>query len=127
MRSDEGNVTANVEPTLVKQTVSKETSDKLKAYMKETVDSGTGIKAQLKNYTAGGKTGTAQKIPRSAGTYIVSFCGFAPVENPQVVVYVVIDEIQKSSQTNTGLAVEIAKNVLEGSLKELNVPKSSKK
>lgn len=127
MRSDKGDVTANVEPTLVKQTVSKETSDKLKAYMKETVDSGTGTKAQLKNYTAGGKTGTAQKIPRSAGTYIVSFCGFAPVENPQVVVYVVIDEIQKSSQTNTGLAVEIAKNVLEGSLKELNVPKSSKK
>lgn len=126
-RSDEGDVTGNVEPTLVKQTVSKETSDKLKEYMQETVDSGTGTKARLKNYTVGGKTGTAQKIPRSAGTYIVSFCGFAPVENPQVVVYVVIDEIQKSSQTNTGLAVEIAKNVLEGSLKELNVAKSSKK
>ena len=50
--------------------------------MKETVDSGTGTKAKMKDYTAGGKTGTAQKIPRSAGTYIVSFCGFAPVENP---------------------------------------------
>ena len=73
------------------------------------------------------RTGTAQKIPRSAGTYIVSFCGFAPVENPQVLVYVVIDEIQRDSQTNTGLAVEIAKKVLEGSLKELNVAKSSKK
>ena len=59
--------------------------------------------------------------------YIVSFCGFAPVENPQVLVYVVIDEIQRDSQTNTGLAVEIAKKVLEGSLKELNVAKSSKK
>ena len=46
--------------------------------MKETVDSGTGTKAKMKDYTAGGKTGTAQKIPRSAGTYIVSFCGFAP-------------------------------------------------
>ena len=44
-----------------------------------------------------------------------------------VLVYVVIDEIQRDSQTNTGLAVEIAKKVLEGSLKELNVAKSSKK
>ena len=129
LRNDKGEVVNNVDATLVKQTISKETSDKIKSYMQETVDSnsGTGVKARLKDYTVGGKTGTAQKIPRSAGTYIVSFCGFAPVENPQVVVYVVIDEIQKSSQTNTGLAVEIAKDVLEGSLKELNVAKSSKK
>lgn len=126
-RSSNGEVVSNIEPTLVKQTISKETSDKLRKYMKETVDSGTGTKAKMKDYTAGGKTGTAQKIPRSAGTYIVSFCGFAPVENPQVLVYVVIDEIQRDSQTNTGLAVEIAKNVLKESLKELNVAKSSKK
>ena len=127
LRSSNGEVVSNIEPTLVKQTISKETSDKLRKYMKETVDSGTGTKAKMKDYTAGGKTGTAQKIPRSAGTYIVSFCGFAPVENPQVLVYVVIDEIQRDSQTNTGLAVEIAKKVLEGSLKELNVAKCSKK
>lgn len=127
LRSSSGEVVSNIEPTVVKQTVSKETSDKLRKYMKETVESGTGTKAKMKDYTAGGKTGTAQKIPRSAGTYIVSFCGFAPVENPQVLVYVVIDEIQKGEQTNTGLAVEIAKNVLKGSLKELNVPKSNKK
>lgn len=127
LRTSNGEVVSNIEPTLVKQTISKETSDKLRKYMKETVDSGTGTKAKMKDYTAGGKTGTAQKIPRSAGTYIVSFCGFAPVENPQVLVYVVIDEIQRDSQTNTGLAVEIAKNVLKGSLKELNVAKSSKK
>ena len=127
LRSSSGEVVSNIEPTVVKQTVSKETSDKLRKYMKETVESGTGTKAKMKDYTAGGKTGTAQKIPRSAGTYIVSFCGFAPVENPQVLVYVVIDEIQKGEQTNTGLAVEMAKNVLKGSLKELNVPKSNKK
>ena len=127
LRSDTGEVISNVEPTMVKQTVSKETSDKLRKYMKETVDSGTGTKAKMKDYTAGGKTGTAQKLPRKDGTYIVSFCGFAPVENPQVLVYVVIDEIQKEDQTNTGLAVEVAKNVLKGSLKELNVPKSNKK
>ena len=73
LRSSNGEVVSNIEPTLVKQTISKETSDKLRKYMKETVDSGTGTKAKMKDYTAGGKTGTAQKIPRSAGTYIVSF------------------------------------------------------
>ena len=95
--------------------------------MQETVESGTGTRAQLDDYTVGGKTGTAEKIPRSAGTYIVSFCGFAPVEDPQVVVYVVIDEIQKGSQQNTGLAVEMARDVLKGSLEELKVAKSSNK
>ena len=127
LQNDEGEVISNIEPTLVKQTVSKDTSDKLREYMQETVESGTGTRAQLDDYTVGGKTGTAEKIPRSAGTYIVSFCGFAPVEDPQVVVYVVIDEIQKGSQQNTGLAVEMARDVLKGSLEELKVAKSSNK
>ena len=125
LQNDKGSVISNVEPALVKQTVSRDTSDKLKEYMRETVESGTGKKAQLDDYTVGGKTGTAEKIPRSAGTYVVSFCGFAPVEDPQVVVYVVIDEIQKGSQQNTGLTVEIARDVIEGSLKELKVVKST--
>lgn len=125
-RDDNGNVVSNKESELVKQTISADTSKKLRAYMKETVEKGTGKKAQIKGYSVGGKTGTAQKIPRSAGTYIVSFCGFAPVENPKVVVYVVIDEIQKDSQLNTGLAVEMARDVLKESLKDMNVPKTKK-
>ena len=95
--------------------------------MQETVESGTGKRGKLDDYTVGGKTGTAEKLPRGRGNYIVSFCGFAPVENPQVVVYVVADEIQEGSQQNTGVVVEMARNVLEGSLKELKVAKSSKK
>lgn len=125
-RDDNGNVLSNKNSELVKQTVSADTSKKLRSYMKETVEKGTGKKAQIKGYSVGGKTGTAQKIPRSAKTYIVSFCGFAPVENPKVVVYVVIDEIQKDSQLNTGLAVEMARDVLKESLKDMNVPKTTK-
>ena len=127
LQDDKGNVVRNVEPTLVKQTISKDTSDKLRKYMQETVESGTGKRGKLDDYTVGGKTGTAEKLPRGRGNYIVSFCGFAPVENPQVVVYVVADEIQEGSQQNTGVVVEMARNVLEGSLKELKVAKSSKK
>nr|WP_243118752.1 penicillin-binding transpeptidase domain-containing protein [Anaerostipes rhamnosivorans] len=125
-RDDSGNVLNNKNSELVKQTISADTSKKLRSYMKETVEKGTGKKAQIKGYSVGGKTGTAQKIPRSAKTYIVSFCGFAPVENPKVVVYVVIDEIQKDSQLNTGLAVEMARDVLKESLKDMNVPKTTK-
>ena len=117
---------SNKESELVKQTISADTSKKLRTYMEETGEKGTGKKAQIKGYSVGGKTGTAQKIPRSAGTYIVSFCGFAPVENPKVVVYVVIDEIQKDSQLNTGLAVEMARDVLKESLKDMNVQKTKK-
>lgn len=125
-RDDSGNVLNNKNSELVKQTISADTSKKLRSYMKETVEKGPGKKAQIKGYSVGGKTGTAQKIPRSAKTYIVSFCGFAPVENPKVVVYVVIDEIQKDSQLNTGLAVEMARDVLKESLKDMNVPKTTK-
>ena len=81
----------------------------------------------MEGYDIGAKTGTAEKLPRGNGKYLLSYIGYAPQNNPEVVVYVVIDEIQRDSQTNTGLAVEIAKKVLEGSLKELNVAKSSKK
>lgn len=123
-KNSQGDVTNTVSPTVVKQTVSKETSDKLKSYMKQTVESGTGKKAKISGYSVGGKTGTAQKIPRSAGTYIVSFIGFAPVENPQVVVYVVIDELKNTSQQNTGIAVEMARDVLKESLEDLNVAKT---
>ncbi|MDD4371550.1 MAG: penicillin-binding transpeptidase domain-containing protein [Anaerostipes sp.] len=123
-KNSQGDVTNSVSPTVVKQTVSKETSDKLKSYMKQTVESGTGKKAKISGYSVGGKTGTAQKIPRSAGTYIVSFIGFAPVENPQVVVYVVIDELKNTSQQNTGIAVEMARDVLKESLEDLNVAKT---
>ena len=121
LRSSNGEVVSNIEPTLVKQTISKETSDKLRKYMKETVDSGTGTKAKMKDYTAGGKTGTAQKIPRSAGTYIVSFCGFAPVENPQVLVYVVIDEPNTAVQDDSSLVLGLSQKIMSEAFPYLGI------
>lgn len=59
----------------------------------------TGTAARVEGYTIGGKTGTAEKVPRGSGKYVVSFIGFAPVENPQVVVYVVVDELQVIRKT----------------------------
>ena len=81
--------------------------------MQETVENGTGTKAQIEGYTIGGKTGTAEKIPRNKKDYYVSFIGFTPVEKPELLVYVTIDEPNVSFQANAGLAVELEKSCME--------------
>ena len=89
--NEQGSVVEKKEPVLVRETVSQSTSDFLKEAMFQTVETGTGKAAQVIGYDVGGKTGTAEKQPRSAKNYLVSFAGFAPIEDPQVFVYVVID------------------------------------
>ena len=81
--------------------------------MQQTVENGTGTKAQIEGYTIGGKTGTAEKIPRNKKDYYVSFIGFTPVEKPELLVYVTIDEPIVSFQANAGLAVELEKSCME--------------
>ena len=81
--------------------------------MQETVQNGTGTKAHIEGYTIGGKTGTAEKIPRNKKDYYVSFIGFTPVEKPELLVYVTIDEPNVSFQANAGLAVELEKSCME--------------
>lgn len=70
---------------------------------------GSGQSAKVAGYTMGGKTGTAQKYPRGNGKYLVSFIGFAPVENPKAVVYAIVDEPDVENQANSVLAQEIVK------------------
>lgn len=76
------------------QIVSKETSDLIREALGKVVSEGTGNKAGVKGYAVGAKTGTSQKLPRGNGKYIASTIGFAPVENPQVIALVRIDEPQ---------------------------------
>ena len=125
LRSSNGEVVSNIEPTLVKQTISKETSDKLRKYMKETVDSGTGTKAKMKDYTAGGKTGTAEKIPRSDHRWLISFIGFAPVDDPKFVIYVIIDEPDGTTGTSgsSGDVLTLSHDILTDLLPYMNVYK----
>lgn len=89
--NEQGSVVEKKEPVLVRETVSQSTADFLKQAMFRTVAEGTGKLAQVTGYDVGGKTGTAEKQPRSAKNYLVSFAGFAPVEDPQIFLYVVID------------------------------------
>ena len=82
----DGNTITTSESLEIKQTVSKQTSDTLRQYLYSTVTSGTGKTAKVDGYSMGGKTGTAQKLPRTEGNYLVSFLGFAPYDDPQLVI-----------------------------------------
>ena len=121
IQDDNGNVTENKDPVLVKKTISKETSDIIKDYMLGVVEEGTGASAAVEGYAVGGKTGTAEKLPRGNGKYLVSFIGYAPQENPEVVVYVVIDEPNVSAQDNSLLVLELAKSIMEEAFPYLGI------
>ena len=72
--------------------VSEETSDLVREALGKVVSEGTGKNAGVEGFAVGAKTGTSQKLPRGNGKYIASTIGFAPVENPQVIALVRIDE-----------------------------------
>ncbi len=119
---EHGNVVQNIETSPLKQTVSRQTSDLLKGYLYKTVSEGTGRSAKVPGYSMGGKTGTAQKGKREDRKYVVSFIGFAPVENPQVLVYVVIDEANvPEDDQSSALATALAKKVFEEILPYMNI------
>ena len=113
IQSDGGDVVKDVGKEVLRKTVSEETSASIRSYMQETVENGTGTKAKIEGYTIGGKTGTAEKIPRNKKDYYVSFIGFTPVEKPELLIYVTIDEPNVSFQANAGLAVELEKSCME--------------
>lgn len=119
---DQGNTVQSIEATPLKQTLSKQTSDKMKGYLYKTVSEGTGKSAKVPGYSMGGKTGTAQKGNRDDKKYVVSFIGFAPVEEPQVLVYVVIDDANVSlEKQSSALATEMAKQIFSEILPYLNI------
>lgn len=115
IQDQNGNVIENKDPVLLKKTISEETCELMKQYMKQTMTTGTGKNAQVEGYSIGAKTGTAEKHPRDHKSYLLSYMGFAPAENPEVLVYIVIDEPnvakQDTSQYVTNLAREIMAEV----------------
>lgn len=118
-----GTVIEDVKPELLRTTVSKSTSEFLKEALFQTVENGTGKLAQVQGYHVGGKTGTAEKLPRSAENYLVSFCGFAPVEDPQLLVYVIVDQpnLEGQAQATASFATKIFQKIMNDSLQYLNI------
>ena len=124
IQDEKGNVLENISPVLLKRTISAETSKLLREYMHQTMTDGTGRTAQVDGYEMGGKTGTAEKLPRGNGKYLLSFMGFAPVDNPEVVIYVVIDEPNVKDQSSGSYTRELAKNIMEEAFPYLNITKT---
>ena len=116
-----GATVKNIEPRIVKQTISSSTSEQMRQYLAAVVSEGTGKAAKPAGYAIGGKTGTAEKFPRGHHNYVVSFIGFAPVDDPQVVVYVVIDEPNVDDQPHSTFASTIVRDIMTEVLPYMNI------
>ena len=120
--NEDGDVIKDIQPVVTKQTVSSDVSALIRQYMGAVMESdGTGAAAKVDGYSMGGKTGTAQKYPREDKKYLVSFIGFAPLDDPQVVVYVVVDEPNAESQADSLYAQYLYKGIMTEILPYLNI------
>ena len=123
--SSSGATIKNIEPRVLRQTVSPSTSEKIIQYCEAVVmgDEGTGKTARPAGYRIIGKTGTAQTLPRGNRQYVVSFMGAAPANDPQIAIYVVVDRPNVAEQsTSTRLATTLVRNILTEALPYLNYP-----
>ncbi|MDD5748289.1 MAG: penicillin-binding protein 2 [Actinomycetota bacterium] len=112
---------------LGEEIISEKTAQELKLILEKVVEpGGTGTKARIKFYRVGGKTGTAEKpnvgAPGYSGTYMATFAGFAPVENPRLVTVIVLDEPCPIWGGST--AAPVFSEVMGFSLQHLNIPPS---
>lgn len=111
---------------VVRKVISEKTSNMVRSALENVVSLGTGRPAYIDGYRVGGKTGTAQKVENGhymVGNYIVSFIGFAPADDPQVVVYIAIDNAKGVTQYGGTVAAPIARQVILDSITALDIPK----
>ncbi|MBH8598056.1 stage V sporulation protein D [Thermoactinomyces sp. CICC 10523] len=124
-----GKIIEKVQPKMRRRVISEETSRIVRSALESVVARGTGNKAYIDGYRVGGKTGTAQKVGPDGhylqNNHIVSFIGFAPADDPKLVVYVAVDN-PKGIQFGGVVAAPIVGNILEDSLHYLKIPKRTK-
>ena len=121
IQDEDGNVIETKDPVLLRKTVSAETSEQVKTYLQAVMDYGTGQRAQVEGYDIGAKTGTAEKLPRGNGSYLLSFIGYAPQDNPEIMLYVVIDEPNVEGQDNSSLVLNLSKRIMEEAFPYLGI------
>ena len=112
--SPSGATVQNIEPRVLKQTISEDTSDMIREYCNTVVtgEHGTGKTPRPAGYMIGGKTGTAETLPRKNGQYVVSFMGYAPADDPQIAIYVVVDRPNVQYQDDAKFATRIVRGIL---------------
>lgn len=123
LTDQEDNVIQTFEPEMVRQVISQETSDTLRDILESVVSEGTGRNANVKGYRVAGKTGTSEKVPREDKKYIASFIGFAPADDPQIAVLVMLDEPTRGYPYYYGgvIAAPVVGKIFEETLRYVGV------
>ncbi|TYR82632.1 stage V sporulation protein D [Priestia megaterium] len=119
-----GKVVSRNEPKTKRKVISEETSKQVRFVLESVVAQGTGKNAFVEGYRVGGKTGTAQKAQNGKyleNNHIVSFIGFAPADDPQIVVYVAVDNPKGTTQFGGVVAAPIVGKMIEDSLRTMGV------
>lgn len=119
--SSDGSTVQTIEPRLLKQTISPSVSDTIVDFCNGVVTNGTGKSARPAGYAIGGKTGTAETFPRGNDEYVVSFIGYAPADDPQIAIYVVVDRANAKEQDEAKFATGIARSILTEALPYLGI------
>lgn len=123
--------TREFEPLPIRRVISEETAKELTRILKEVVRRGSGKKAQVKGFSAAGKTGTAQKYDPETqtykdGQYVALFGGFIPADNPRLTIIVVFDEPSVSFHWGGYVAAPVFSSIASASLNYLNIPPTEK-
>ena len=125
--SETGSIIKKVEPNVEKQVISEETSKLVRHALESVVANGSGRNAYIENYRVGGKTGTAQKVKDGKymdGNYILSFIGFLPADDPEIIVYVAVDNPKGVTQYGGVVSAPIAKSILTSAIDILDIEPS---
>ena len=128
MIGSNGQVLLENKPSVKRQVISEETSKKVREALESVVANGSGKHAYRDGLRVGGKTGTAQKVENGRykdGDYIVSFIGFAPANDPEILVYVAVDSPQAQSVFGSTITAPIVGQIIEESASILGLPYSS--
>lgn len=120
----QGNTVRVTEPKVKRQVVSEKTASTVAGWMEQVVNDGTGKNAYVAGYRVAGKTGTSEKLGSSDTAYIGSFAGFAPVNDPQISVVIIIDEPRGANYSGGVIAAPVAGEVIERTLQYLGVEPS---
>lgn len=118
---------SEVNPIAIRRVISEETSSLVRFALENVVAHGSGRNAYIENYRIGGKTGTAQKVSNGrymVGNYILSFIGFLPADDPEIVLYVAIDNPKGVTQYGGVVAAPIAKAIFQSYIAKNNISKS---
>lgn len=131
LEDENGNTVEEISPILLRETLSEETASTITGYLQAVVSEGTGSTAKVDGYSMCGKTGTAQKYvldekgnatsERAQGKYLVSFIGSVPANDPEVVIYAIVDEPNVEDQAHSSYAQNLAREILEEALPYLNI------